>query len=115
MTIPETIAAINRQLAQVNPGYTAEYHAAPDATGRRQKAVIINPTDFAIELNDVQTQALIRELDEIIRNDRYFLSPRIVVLKEILAMLRPEPARPAPLPPLRDDEPPSKGRYGRRR
>ena len=82
---------------------------------QRGNAVIINPTDFAIELNDVQTQALIRELDEIIRNDRYFLSPRIVVLKEILAMLRPEPARPAPLPPLRDDEPPSKGRYGRRR
>jgi hypothetical protein len=26
-----------------------------------------------------------------IRNDRYFLSPRIVVRKEILAMLRPEP------------------------
>ena len=44
-----------------------------------------------LELNDVQTQVLIRELDEVIRNDRYFLSPRIVVLKEILAMLRPEP------------------------
>jgi hypothetical protein len=68
-----------------------------------------------LELNDVQTEALIRELDEIIRNDRYFLSPRIVVLKEILAMLRPEPDRPAPLPPLRDYEPPSKGRYQLRR
>ena len=28
-----------------------------------------------LELNDVQTKALIRELGEIIRNDRYFLSP----------------------------------------
>ena len=67
-----------------------------------------------LELNDVQTQVLIRELDEVIRNDRYFLSPRIVELKEILAMLRPEPARPAPLPPRRHYEPPSKGRYHRR-
>ena len=64
-----------------------------------------------LELNDPQTEALIRELDEIIRNDRYFLSPRIVVLKEILAMLRPESERPAPLSPLRNYEPSSKGRY----
>jgi hypothetical protein len=63
-----------------------------------------------LELNDVQTQPLIRELDEIIRKQ-----PRIVVLREILAMLRPEPERPAPLPPLRNYEPPSKGRYLRRR
>ncbi len=67
-----------------------------------------------LELNDAQTEALIRELDEIIRNDRYFLSPRIVVLKEILAMLRPEPDRPGG-PALRNYEPPSKGRYRRRR
>ena len=63
-----------------------------------------------LELNDVQTQPLIRELDEIIRKQ-----PRIVVLREILVMLRPEPDRPAPLPPLRNYEPPSKGRYRRRR
>jgi hypothetical protein len=36
------------------------------------------------------------------------------VLKEILGKLRPEPARPAPLPPRRHYEPPSKGRYRRR-
>ena len=42
------------------------------------------------------------------------LSPRIVALKEILGMLRPEPERP-PLPPRRHYEPPSQGRYGRRR
>ena len=68
-----------------------------------------------LELDDVQTEALIRKLDEIIRNDRYFLSARIVVLKEILAMLRQEPERTAALPPLRNYEPPSKGRYRRRR
>jgi hypothetical protein len=57
--------------------------------------------------------ALIRELSLIVQNDRYPLSPRIVALKEILAMMRPEPVREA-LPPRRHYEPPSKGRYGRR-
>jgi hypothetical protein len=52
-----------------------------------------------LELNDVQAEALARELSRLIENDRYPLSPRIVVLREILGKLRPEPARPAPLPP----------------
>ena len=68
-----------------------------------------------LELNDIQTEALIRELTQIIDGDRYPLSPRIVALKEILGMMRPDPARPAPLPPRRHYEPPSKGRYARRR
>jgi hypothetical protein len=67
-----------------------------------------------LELNDVQAEASIRELSRTIENDRYPLSPRIVTLKEILTKLRPEPARPAPLPPRRHYEPPSKGRYHRR-
>jgi hypothetical protein len=67
-----------------------------------------------LELNELQTEALIRELDRIVRNDRYPLSPRIVALKEILGMMRPEPER-QPLPPRRHYEPPSKGRYRRRR
>jgi hypothetical protein len=67
-----------------------------------------------LELTDEQMEALIRELFQIIENDRYPLSSRIRVLKEILAKLRPEPAR-EPLPPLRRYEPPSKGRYSRRR
>jgi hypothetical protein len=68
-----------------------------------------------LELNDMKAEALARELSHLIENDRYPLSPRIVALKEILGMLRPEPARPAPLPPRRHYEPPSKGRYARRR
>ena len=67
-----------------------------------------------LELTDEQTEALIRELSQIIDGDRYPLSPRIVALKEILGMLRPEPVR-EPLPPRRHYEPPSKGRYARRR
>ena len=66
-----------------------------------------------LELTDEQTEALIRELSRIIGSsiieyDRYRLSPRIVALKEILGMLRPEPVR-EPLPPRRHYEPPSKG------
>jgi hypothetical protein len=68
-----------------------------------------------LELNGIQTEALIRELTHIIDGDRYPLSPRIVALNEILGQIRPEPARPAPLPPRRHYEPPSKGRYSRRR
>src|SRR6266403_2272938 len=51
-----------------------------------------------LELTDAQTEALMRELSKIIDGDRYPLSPRIRVLKEILGMLRPEPVC-EPLPP----------------
>jgi hypothetical protein len=68
-----------------------------------------------LELTHEQTEALIRELSQIIDGDRYPLSPRIVAWKEILGMMRPEPARPAPPPPRRHYEPPSVGRYRRRR
>jgi hypothetical protein len=54
-----------------------------------------------LELTHEQTAALVRELSQIVQNDRYPLSARIRVLKEILGMLRPEPTRPAPLPPRR--------------
>lgn len=66
-----------------------------------------------LELNDVQAEVLTRELRSIIQNDRYPLSPRIVAVKEILGMLRPEPERERP-PPPQHYELPSKGRYRRR-
>ena len=44
-----------------------------------------------LELTEVQKEALIRELSQIVQNDRYPLSPRIVALKEVLGRLRPEP------------------------
>jgi hypothetical protein len=68
-----------------------------------------------LDLNDEQTELLIRELSQLIDNDRYFLGPRARVLKEILGKLRPEPERPPPRPPLRKYEPPSMGKYSRRR
>jgi hypothetical protein len=54
------------------------------------------------------------ELDRIIEGDRYPLSPRIRTLKEIRAMIKPYPVR-EPLPATKLYEPPSKGRYQRRR
>jgi hypothetical protein len=41
-----------------------------------------------LDLNEVQTEVLVRELSQIIQGDRYPLSPRIVTLKEILGQLR---------------------------
>jgi hypothetical protein len=65
---------------------------------------------------DEQAAALVRELNNIVQNDRYPLSPRIVALKEILGLLRPAPERAAAAaPPPRIYAPPSKGRWRPRR
>jgi hypothetical protein len=67
-----------------------------------------------LDLSDEETATLTQELHDIVENDRYPFSPRIRTLRAMLSKLRPEPAR-EPLPPLRHYEPPSKGRYSRRR
>jgi hypothetical protein len=67
-----------------------------------------------LDLSDEQAEALTRVLRDIVDNDQYLLSPRIVRLREILNKIRPEKER-EPLLPLRHYEPPSKGRYQRRR
>jgi len=67
-----------------------------------------------LELSDEETAALTRELHDIVERDRYPLSLRVQTLRAILGKLRPEPVR-KPLPPLKVYEPPSKGRYRRRR
>jgi hypothetical protein len=64
-----------------------------------------------LDLSDVETAAVTRLLRRTIDDDRYPLSPRIQLLKGIIAKIRPEPMR-APLPPLKRYEPP---RVGRRR
>jgi hypothetical protein len=61
-----------------------------------------------------KTTALIRLLRKTIDADHFPLLPRVQTWQVILASLRPEPARPSPLPPLKVYEPPSKGRYRRR-
>ena len=69
----------------------------------------------ALEPSDEQAAALVRLLQEAIDGDRYPLSPRVLMLKEILGKLRPEVPRPAASPEPRVSEPPSRGRYRRRR
>jgi hypothetical protein len=68
-----------------------------------------------LRLSEEQTAALLAELDRIIDNDRYPLSPRIRMLRAIRAMLKPYPGR-APLPPPpKHYDPPARGRYRKRR
>jgi hypothetical protein len=58
-----------------------------------------------LDLSDEEAKALADELDAIVRNDRYPLSPRIQLLKAILGKLRPEPVH-APLLELKRYAPP---------
>jgi hypothetical protein len=66
-----------------------------------------------LDLIDEETEALATLLRRTIDDDRYPLSPRVQILKAILAKVRPEPAR-EPLPPPKVYAPPSKGRHRRR-
>jgi hypothetical protein len=67
-----------------------------------------------LELSDDEKAALLRELDRIIADDRYPLSPRILTWNAILAKIRPEPIR-EPLPPPQHYAPPRFIRGRRRR
>jgi hypothetical protein len=55
---------------------------------------------MTIDLTDEESAALVRELDRIIKDDRYFLSPRIQTLSAIRDKLKPpapSPTKPFPL------------------
>jgi hypothetical protein len=65
-----------------------------------------------LDLSDEQAALLERELRHIIDDDRYPLSPRIIALREIRNMIRPEPKR-EPFPEPKHYEPPRGGRYRR--
>jgi hypothetical protein len=67
-----------------------------------------------LDLSDEQAAALLRELDQIIGNDQYPLSPRIMTLKAILGKLKPEAVR-EQLPPIKQYDPPRLIRGRRRR
>jgi hypothetical protein len=54
-----------------------------------------------IDLSDDEAALLLRELDGLIDGDKYFLSPRIQILKAIRAKIRPEPVREPEPPPKR--------------
>jgi len=59
-----------------------------------------------LDLTDEETAPLLRELNGLIDGDRYFLSPRIKMLKAIRAKIRPEPVREPLPPPPKHYEPP---------
>jgi hypothetical protein len=61
-----------------------------------------------LDLADEETADLSNELDRIVRNDRYPLSPRIQTLSAVLVKLRPQPVR-EPLPEHKHYEPPRAG------
>jgi hypothetical protein len=65
------------------------------------------------DLSDEDIADLAKLIMRAIDASRYPFSPKVRRCKELLAKLRPEPAR-EPLPPLKVYAPPSKGRYRRR-
>jgi hypothetical protein len=67
-----------------------------------------------LDLTDEEIAALTRLLTNTIDADRYPLSPRIQMLKGVLAKIRPERVR-EPLPPLKHYEPPRASAARRRR
>jgi hypothetical protein len=69
---------------------------------------------MTLDLTGEETATLLGELDRIIDGDRFPFSPRIRMLKEIRAKIRPEPAR-EPLPPRKHYEPPRATAARRRR
>jgi hypothetical protein len=70
----------------------------PRSRNRRECESPSHIGSMNLQLSDDQAAALISELDRIIDDDRYPLSPRIKMLKAIRAKLKPEPVR-QPLPP----------------
>jgi hypothetical protein len=66
-----------------------------------------------LDLTDDEQAALERLLSDAIDRDRYPLSPRVKMLKGILAKIKPE-RKPEPLPPIKHYEPPRASRYRQR-
>jgi hypothetical protein len=62
-----------------------------------------------IDLTDDEAAALLRELNNIIKNDRYPLSPRVRTSREIRAKLPGAPAAPPPTRAPRHRPPPALG------
>jgi len=65
-----------------------------------------------IHLTDEQSATLLAALDKIIDGDRYPLSPRVKMLREIRAQIKPYPMH-EPLPPRKHYEPPRAGQRRR--
>jgi len=71
--------------------------------------------DCLLPLSADEKRALVAALKRSIDDDRYPISQRVRTLEAILVRLEPPKPAPAPLPPRKYYEPPSKGRFSRRR
>jgi hypothetical protein len=70
---------------------------------------------MTFELTDEETEALLRELNNLIDGDRHQFSARVRMLKAIRAKIRPEPVREPLLPPPKQYAPPRARAAKRRR
>jgi hypothetical protein len=68
-----------------------------------------------LDLTDEETEALLKELNDIIDGDRYQFSARVRTLKEIRAKIRREPVREPLRPPPKQYAPPRGSAAKRRR
>ena len=68
-----------------------------------------------LNLTDEQQRALATYLRKALAAEKYWLSPDLIPIKEVLEP--PKPPKPVPQPPkpARSPEPPSRGRYAKRR
>ena len=71
--------------------------------------------DSLLPFSGDEKLALVTALKRLIDEDRYPLSPRVQTLTAILARLQPPKPAPEAIPPRKHNEPPSKGRFARRR
>jgi hypothetical protein len=122
MTTAGTGTARRRATVNANPKLLALPLALPRQRRTRDplpetlvRQLLRRRPQMDLDLTDEQVALLVAELDRIIDGDRYPLSARIRALREIRAVLKPYPERP-PLPaPTKPYEPPSRGRYKKRR
>jgi hypothetical protein len=70
---------------------------------------------MTFDLTDEETEALLRELNNLIDGDRYQFSARVRTLKAIRAKMRPESAREPQPPPPKQYAPPRASAAKRRR
>jgi hypothetical protein len=70
---------------------------------------------MTLDLTAEQQQALAAYLRRALDAEKYRLAPALLPIKEVLAMLEPPKAVPPPPKPAQSPEPPSRGRYAKRR
>jgi hypothetical protein len=70
---------------------------------------------MTFDLTEEESEALLRELNNLIDGDRYQFSARVRILKAIRAKIRPEPLREPLPPPPRQYAPPRATAAKRRR